>query len=121
MGPYWKGGTFGEADILYDLIFSHVLPSVTQENFSSIAIPAISAGVFGFPAAVSTTIIVEAIKDFLDEKDTEKGALSEIHLLDSRSEIGQAFAFAIQRHFKTAPVGNQKLRKSNASRRGKLF
>ena len=49
VGPMWKGGSCGEEDILYDCVFSHILKPAGQQNFSSIAIPAISSGVFGFP------------------------------------------------------------------------
>ena len=95
------GGRSGEADILYDCIFSHVLEIADKENFSSIAIPAISSGIFGFPVAVSTSSIVEAIRDFLDGKNGAKmtGTFSEICLLDSQWETVQAFAAALNKHF----------------------
>ena len=99
VGPVWKGGSCGEEDILYDCVFSHILELAGQQNFSSIAIPAISSGVFGFPPTESTSVIVEAIKNFLDEK-SGTGPLSEIHLLDSRPQIGLAFSQAIIKHFK---------------------
>ena len=100
VGPQWRGGQFGEEDILYDCIFNHVLEITTQENFSSVAIPAISAGVFGFPIAVSTSVIVKAIKDFLDNTGA-KGTSLEIHLVDSNEESVRAFAAALSKHFET--------------------
>ena len=99
VGPVWKSGTCGEEDILYDCVYSHILRLTSQQNFSSVAIPAISSGVFGFPPATSASVIVEAIKNFLDEK-SGTGPLSEIHLLDSRPQIGLAFSQAIIKHFK---------------------
>lgn len=104
VGPHWTDGRSGEEDILYDCVFSHILKISLQENFSSVAIPAISAGVFGFPMKVSTAVIVEAIKDFLEE-NKNRGGLSEIHLLDNRQEGGQAFVTAMKKYFKaTQPV-----------------
>ena len=99
VGPHWNGGRSGEEDILHDCVFSHILMITFQENFSSVAIPAISAGVFGFPLVRSTAIIVEAVKDFLDQMN-QGGNLSEIHLLDNRQEGGQAFVTALKKRFK---------------------
>ena len=99
VGPHWKDGRSGEEDILYDCVFSHILRISLQENFSSVAIPAISAGVFGFPLKVSTTVIVEAVRDFLEDKKN-RGGLSEIHLLDNRQDGGQAFVTAMKKYFK---------------------
>ena len=64
VGPQWTGGRLGEENILYDCVFSHILKLANQEHFTTVAIPAISAGVFGFPVKVSTSVIVEAIKGF---------------------------------------------------------
>ena len=102
VGPQWRGGRFGEENILYDCVFSHILKIANQENLSTIAIPAISAGVFGFPVTVSTSVIVEAIKDFLEDLVEETGniSLSEIHLLDNRKAGGQAFVDALTKRFK---------------------
>ena len=99
VGPIWRGGKFGEKDILYDCIFSHVLEIASEENFSSIAIPAISAGVFGFPVDISTSVIVDGIIDFLDIK-TAKGTLKEIHLVDNKEKNVRAFASALNKRFK---------------------
>ena len=52
---------------------------------STVAIPAISAGVFGFPTAVSTSVSEEAVKNFLDQRPGI-GDLTEIHLLEARIE-----------------------------------
>ena len=101
VGPHWKGGHLGEENILYDCVFSHILNIAAQFHLSSVAIPAISAGVFGFPVAVSTSVIAEAVKDFLDQKNSI-GGLTEIHLLDTRIEGAQAFCSALGRHFKVA-------------------
>ena len=99
VGPHWKGGHLGEENILYDCVFSHILHIAVEFCLSTVAIPAISAGVFGFPIAVSTSVITEAVKDFLDQRPSV-GGLTEIHLLDTRSEGAQAFCNALRKHFK---------------------
>ena len=108
VGPQWRGGRFGEENILYDCVFSHILKIANQENLSTVAIPAISAGVFGFPIKVSTSVIIEAIKDFLEDLDTGNISLSEIHLLDNRKAGGQAFVDAMSKRFKTKKSSKSK-------------
>ena len=122
VGPIWKGGAFGEADTLYDCIFSHLLRIALKESLCSIAIPAVSAGVFGFPLQVSTSTIVEAMKDFLDEMPS-KGLLSEIHFVDNRHEVAQAFVNAVNKHFKNQQltVLPRKLAKYTDSPEGKTL
>ena len=108
VGPQWRGGRFGEENILYDCVFSHILKICNQENLSTVAIPAISAGVFGFPVKVSTSVIIEAIKDFLEDPDTGNISLSEIHLLDNGKAGGQAFVDAMSKRFKTKKSSKSK-------------
>ena len=99
VGPKWKDGKSGEQKVLYDCVFGHILKLTNQENLASIAIPAISAGAFGFPVSVSTSIIVEAVKDFLDNSSS-LSCLREIHVIDNTQESGLAFASAIEEQFK---------------------
>ena len=100
----WKNpdsGNSGEEKVLYDCVFNHILKLSIQENFTSVAIPAINAEVSGFPTSVSTSVIVEAVKDFLD-KSPSPSSLQEVHLVDNRQESGEAFVSAIEKQFKTS-------------------
>lgn len=60
VGPVWRGGNAGEDDALASCYISAIELCQTH-NLASIAFPAISTGIFGFPAdraariAVSTT------------------------------------------------------------------
>ena len=121
VGPQWRGGRFGEENILYDCVFSHILTIANRENLSTIAIPAISAGVFGFPVKVSTSVIVEAVKDFLQEQDTGPISLTEIHLLDNRRTGGQAFVDALTKRFKTRKSSKSQRPSSSPKPIGKLI
>ena len=122
VGPQWQGGGKGEENILYDCVFSHILRIAAENNFKSIAIPAISSGVFGVPTDISASAITEAIKDFLEDKDTKKGVLAEIHLMDVTNEGGQAFTKASKTSFKTTKdFKSMKLPQSRSSPpRGKI-
>jgi O-acetyl-ADP-ribose deacetylase (regulator of RNase III) len=63
VGPVWKGGTFGEEMLLA----SAVLQSLRRGEdigATSVAIPAISTGVFGFPLEMAAEISVAAARSF---------------------------------------------------------
>ncbi|MEO7935231.1 MAG: O-acetyl-ADP-ribose deacetylase [Dokdonella sp.] len=48
VGPVWAGGTAGEAELLADC-YRNVLSIAHKQSLNSIAFPAISCGVFGYP------------------------------------------------------------------------
>lgn len=70
VGPIWQGGTHNEVASLrsaYDVALS----LAAENNASSIALPLLSAGIYGFPADVSLSVAQNAIHDFLDSHDAE--------------------------------------------------
>lgn len=64
VGP--KMGEGDENSKLRMAVYS-ALKLASEKNFSSISIPAISSGIFGFPKDRCATIIVEEIKNFIKE------------------------------------------------------
>ncbi|XP_072469897.1 protein mono-ADP-ribosyltransferase PARP14-like isoform X1 [Notamacropus eugenii] len=90
---------------------------------TSIAIPAISSGAFGFPLKECAETIILSIKENF-QNSQYKHSLKQIHLVDSSEETVQAFSEAVRTIFKDAfsstnslsctPLENQKttLRKS---------
>ncbi|KAH0621327.1 hypothetical protein JD844_022484 [Phrynosoma platyrhinos] len=67
-------------------------------NHRSIAIPAISSGIFGFPLKECAHSIVTAIKETIEES-TENGSLKEICLVDFNEDTVQAFSEALNEVF----------------------
>jgi O-acetyl-ADP-ribose deacetylase (regulator of RNase III) len=61
VGPVWGSG--GEDDKLRSAV-TGALETADARGFASIAIPAISTGIFGFPKARAARIIFQAIADF---------------------------------------------------------
>jgi O-acetyl-ADP-ribose deacetylase (regulator of RNase III) len=62
VGPRWTGGTRGEPELLrsaYDRSFALAL---TQGDVASIAFPAISTGVYGFPRPLAAAIAIGAMQ-----------------------------------------------------------
>ncbi len=64
VGPVWQGGQHGEADQLADC-YRNCLAIADKQGFSSIAFPAISCGVYGYPVDQASTIAVETVRESL--------------------------------------------------------
>jgi O-acetyl-ADP-ribose deacetylase (regulator of RNase III) len=59
VGPVWRGGAAGEADILAQCYRSCFAIAVAQ-RFGAVAFPAIATGVYGFPREQAAAIAVAA-------------------------------------------------------------
>jgi O-acetyl-ADP-ribose deacetylase (regulator of RNase III) len=66
VGPVWQGGGH-EEDALLASCYRKSLALAEQHNIRTIAFPAISTGIFGFPLERATAIAVTETKRFLDE------------------------------------------------------
>lgn len=61
VGPVWKGGDRGEADVLASC-YRRCLEVADELGAGSVAFPAISTGVFGFPADRAARIAVDTLR-----------------------------------------------------------
>jgi O-acetyl-ADP-ribose deacetylase (regulator of RNase III) len=66
VGPVWHGGNSGEPELLADC-YKNSLKLALENGLNSVAFPAISTGVYGYPKAEAAEIAVAAIKSFLKE------------------------------------------------------
>ncbi len=66
VGPIWRGGRNGEDELLRSC-YRNSLSIVQQREIRTIAFPAISTGVYGFPLERATQIAVNEVKQFLTE------------------------------------------------------
>lgn len=60
VGPVWQGGQQGESDML-ESCYRHCIELAEQHNISSIAFPAISTGIFGYPKQAATEIAIATV------------------------------------------------------------
>lgn len=67
------------------------------EKMRSIAIPAVSSGIFGVPLDVCAGVIIDAILDFCQENPSCN--LSEIHLVDINTSTVKTFADEMKKRF----------------------
>jgi O-acetyl-ADP-ribose deacetylase (regulator of RNase III) len=63
-GPVWHGGTRGEAELLASC-YRRSLELARDHDCTTIAFPAISCGVYGYPVAEACSIALNTISDFL--------------------------------------------------------
>lgn len=68
VGPVWHGGARGEAELLAQC-YRHSLQIARDERFRSVAFPAISCGIYGYPIDEAATIAVREVRAFLDTND----------------------------------------------------
>jgi len=67
VGPVWAGGASGEDDVLA-ACYRSSLKAAALHHIRSIAFPAISTGVYGFPAQRAAEIAVQTVRAMLLEE-----------------------------------------------------
>ncbi|XP_052770988.1 protein mono-ADP-ribosyltransferase PARP14-like [Mya arenaria] len=108
IGPVWNGGTNQEDDKLTEVVFK-AMKQASLKNMKSLAMPAISCGVYGFPVKKATGIIVAAVKNFFREE--QDSSLTEIYLCDMKDDTVDAFTEALQKEW-----GDQNVKKHASQR-----
>ncbi len=61
VGPLWRGGAAGEPELLASAYRSSILLA-QEHDLRSVAFPAISTGIFGYPLGPATRVAVEAVR-----------------------------------------------------------
>ena len=61
VGPVWRGGDAGEADLLASC-YRRSLAEADRVTARSIAFPAISTGVYGYPSEAAANVAVEVVR-----------------------------------------------------------
>ncbi len=64
VGPKWRGGDHSEAESLASC-YKRCMEVAMESQLQSIAFPAISTGIFGYPIDQATQIAVTTVKNFL--------------------------------------------------------
>ncbi len=71
VGPVWSGGTRGEAALLSGA-YRRCLELADENNCESVAFPAISCGVYGYPLDKASRVALTTVIDFLNERACPK-------------------------------------------------
>lgn len=68
VGPVWHGGSQGEPELLASC-YRRSLELALEHDCSSIAFPAISTGIYGYPKLEAADVAVRTIVSFIAESD----------------------------------------------------
>jgi len=86
VGPIWRGGQAGERELLTSC-YRRSLELAVEYEARSIAFPAISCGVYGYPVSAAADIAVEAVVVFL-ANDT---SLERVLLVCFEPEVAECY------------------------------
>ncbi len=75
VGPVWRGGTAGEPDLLASAYRSALRVALDRGDIRTIAFPAISTGVYGYPKPEAARLAVGVFREFEDRFDAIVAAL----------------------------------------------
>jgi O-acetyl-ADP-ribose deacetylase (regulator of RNase III) len=67
VGPVWHGGGSGEADLLAGA-YQSALGLACDESLATVAFPAISTGIYGYPLEAATRIAVDTVAAWLERE-----------------------------------------------------
>ena len=74
VGPVWSGGQNGEEAALRSC-YRRCLELADEYNLRSVAFPAISTGVYGYPPGPAAAIAVETVSEFLSRNSSVESVL----------------------------------------------
>jgi O-acetyl-ADP-ribose deacetylase (regulator of RNase III) len=74
VGPVWRGGTEGEPERLASC-YRNALQLAIDHAAASVAFPAISTGVYGYPKEAAAAVAITTVRDFLTTTGADLDAL----------------------------------------------
>ncbi|MUG32546.1 O-acetyl-ADP-ribose deacetylase [Psychrobacter sanguinis] len=77
VGPVWHGGNQGEPELLASC-YRNSLALAQQHDINSIAFPAISTGVYGYPIEQATKIAINSVIDSVNQAAQSDNAIEEV-------------------------------------------
>lgn len=91
VGPVWQGGERGEPELLA-ACYRNSLRLAIEQSVRTIAFPAISCGVYGYPPDQAARIAVREVQAFLADDDR----IETVYLVCFGEDIRQSFQQALQ-------------------------
>ena len=101
VGPRYKDGKSGEAEKLESAVKS-CIDIAEKKKLKSIALPAISSGIFGYPINDSAKIIVDTVIEYFNslKKEKKESTLEKVVLCLFDDETFNIFEKETGKHFK---------------------
>jgi O-acetyl-ADP-ribose deacetylase (regulator of RNase III) len=88
VGPVWRGGGHGEPGLLADC-YRHSLDLALAHGLKTIAFPAISTGIYGYPVEAAAEVAIATIREWLANQPE---AIDEVQLVCFNDTAQKAFA-----------------------------
>ncbi|EFC91549.1 Appr-1-p processing domain protein [Dethiosulfovibrio peptidovorans DSM 11002] len=85
-GPVWQGGNSGEAELLASC-YRRSLELARDHDCKTVAFPAISCGVYGYPIKEACTVAIETIRAFLETDEN----LEKVYLVAFGDEVAEEY------------------------------
>ena len=85
VGPVWRGGGEGEAELLASA-YRSALRLADEHGLGSIAFPAISTGIYGYPLGQATDVAVRAVREC-----AERGSVRQVVFACFGAEVERAY------------------------------
>ncbi|XP_075037348.1 protein mono-ADP-ribosyltransferase PARP14-like [Mixophyes fleayi] len=98
VGPRWDYSSPTRCERLLRRAITSSLELADKNGHKSIAIPAVSSGIFGFPIHSCVQNIVESIKQYMESKH-EESSLKNICLVDTNDQTIRAFTNSLKEKF----------------------
>uniref|UniRef100_UPI003AADF9E6 protein mono-ADP-ribosyltransferase PARP14-like n=1 Tax=Centroberyx gerrardi TaxID=166262 RepID=UPI003AADF9E6 len=98
VGPRFSDSDKKTAVSRLKLAVKESLRQAAAFNCSTVALPAISSGVFGFPLELCVETIAQAVRECCESRGG-LGSLTEIHLVDNNDNTVRSLAKAVNREF----------------------
>ncbi|XP_075466029.1 protein mono-ADP-ribosyltransferase PARP14-like isoform X3 [Ascaphus truei] len=97
VGPRWDSTSKRKCERLLGKAITTSLELAAENGHRSIGIPAVSSGIFGFPEDLCALIIVETIREYVENQ--HNSSIKEIHLVGTDDKIVSAFTEALKDEF----------------------
>jgi O-acetyl-ADP-ribose deacetylase (regulator of RNase III) len=91
VGPVWQGGDRGEPELLA-ACYRNSLQLAVAQGVRTIAFPAISCGVYGYPLDQAARIAVREVRDFLGRDDQ----IEMVYLMCFGGDVREAYERALR-------------------------
>ena len=89
-GPVWRGGDHGEPALLASC-YRRCMAVARENGLATLAFPAISCGVYGYPVEQAATIAVSSVAEAL----AENPAIEKVYLVCFGAEVFAAYTLAL--------------------------
>ncbi|KAG9329909.1 hypothetical protein JZ751_028613 [Albula glossodonta] len=99
VGPRYSSATHAKCIQLLSRALAESLALAERHRCTSIALPAISSGIFGFPLELCAKTIAKAVRDHCEDSRSYRSSLNKIHLINNDDKTVTAMTQAVREVF----------------------